>query len=138
MATLQGLNRSDLVYTLPSATNLTILPSQADYTFLVSTVSTGQTYTLPANSTSIGCKFKFVLNNATAGGNVVISSGAASAAIYGYLIGNATRVACAGVSALNIISGTALVGDCLVIENVGGKWIVQGFGQATGSFTTTA
>lgn len=152
MSTFSGSGPSDNVLTVAPATNLSLLasavaagtpnyqiPSYSDYLIIVNTSGAGQTITLPLAATCVGSRFRFVLGTATAGANVIILAGVAGAAnIYGAVLNAGTHLACAGVSALNFVSGTALVGDSLEFQSDGTRFYVKGFAQIAASFTTTA
>ena len=140
MATLNGLSRRDLIFNQPAATNLTLTSSQSDYTILCNTSGAGQTFTLPAAATNFGVRYRFLLNNATAGANVLIlvSGGLNTGGLNGYLIGATTLVPCTNQSRINIISGTALIGDFVDVVSTGTQWVVSGFARTAVSFSTTA
>lgn len=115
------------------------IPDYSNWTIVCSTAGAGNAITLPLAAQAGGQTFNIVLGVQTAGANCVILSGAAASAnIYGYLIGSATVVACAGVSAINIVSGVATVGAQLQFTCDGSRYYVQGLAPIAASFTTTA
>ena len=128
---------SDRVVALTAATTLT----EDDSGKLFTLDSAGGAYdiNLPTVANGAGCVFKFLVLENTPSNDITIKSNAAN--IFGNLLIQSdtdedNRVAAAGVTNV-LVDTTALKGDSVIIIGTGTMYVVQGFGQVQGAFTTS-
>jgi hypothetical protein len=118
------------VVAVAAATALTAAQSGS----LINMTSAAANYaiTLPALASGLNYKFSMF---ATANTNTVTIT-STGANVSGYLIGNATRVAAAGVTSVIYSAANSLIGDNIEYVCDGTHWIVRGFAQTAATFTT--
>jgi len=116
----------------------TLLPADSGKIFTLDSAGGAYAITLPAVANSAGCVYKFVVLENTPTADITISSDAAN--IFGNLLiqsdtNEDNRVAAAGVTSV-LVDTVALKGDMVEFIGTGANYIVQGFSQIQGAFTT--
>jgi len=116
--------------TLPTgATALTA--AQSGTIFRINLTATA--VTLPAVATSAGCFFRFINSVAAPAADCSITGPAGT--LEGYLISQATRVACVGGSQITLAHAAMSIGDSIDLVCDGTNWMVRGFAQTAAAYT---
>lgn len=125
------LTSSNTASAITAARTLTLADSGGKFLW---TQAAGNNIVLPNPTTGAGLTFEFVVGTASANTNTITI--AAGATFIGYIINDTTSVIPATGGTLSIISGTAAVGDTIVITSVStGLYAVKAVTSAAGGIT---
>ena len=91
------------------------------------------TWTLPANTGSGGCEFKFI-NNVDSADDDTITSATADTINCSIDVDDASYSVVAA-DVINFVDTADVVGDHVICESDGTTWLCRGVGEATGSIT---